>query len=86
MRRKQVPVCVERTRSYSYYSLFLFFFIINYMGDITGQILMATLVRRYAKETEDFNRKFTRPQEDRHKFTGAPWTGGYRWVRSPRAN
>ena len=44
---------------------------------------MTALVRRYAKHTEDFHRKFTLPQEDRHKFTSAPWSGGYRWFRSP---
>jgi len=44
---------------------------------------MAALVRRYTKATEDFNRELTWPQEDRHKFTNAPWPGGYRWFRSP---
>jgi hypothetical protein len=39
---------------------------------------MSALVRRYAKGTEDFHRKFTLPQEDRHKFTSAPWLGGSR--------
>jgi len=24
----------------------------------------------------------TLPQEDRHKFTSAPWSGGYRWFRT----
>jgi hypothetical protein len=44
---------------------------------------MAALVRRYAKHTEDFHRELTLPQEDRHKVTSAPWSGGYRWFRSP---
>jgi len=43
---------------------------------------MAALVRRYTKATEDFNRKFTWPQEDLHKFTSALWSGGYRWFRT----
>jgi hypothetical protein len=36
---------------------------------------MTALVRRYAKHTEDFHRKFTLPQEDRHKFTSATVVG-----------
>jgi hypothetical protein len=43
---------------------------------------MAALVRRYAKHTEDFHRKFTLPQEDRRQFTSAPWSGGFRWFRT----
>jgi hypothetical protein len=32
---------------------------------------------------EEFLQRFTWPEEDRCKFTTAPWSGGYRWFRSP---
>lgn len=45
---------------------------------------MAVLLRRYAKTTEDFHRKFTLPYEDRIKGDATKkWPGGYRWFRSP---
>jgi hypothetical protein len=45
---------------------------------------MAVLLRRYAKATEDFHRKFTLPYEDRIKGAATKkWPGGYRWFRSP---
>ena len=31
---------------------------------------------------DDFLRKLTFPEEDRHLFTAAPWRGGFRWFRS----
>jgi hypothetical protein len=34
-------------------------------------------------EDEAFFRQFVFPEEDRHLFTTAPWTGEYRWFRSP---
>lgn len=45
---------------------------------------MAALVRRYAKNTEDFHRKFTLAYEDWIKRRAlTKWPGGYRWFRSP---
>jgi len=41
------------------------------------------LVRRYQPDDEAFRRQLTFAEEDRHKFTSAPWSGGYRWFRSP---
>ena len=32
---------------------------------------------------EDFFREWTVPEEDRAKYTTQPWTGEYRWFRSP---
>jgi hypothetical protein len=32
---------------------------------------------------EEFLRNLTWPEEDRHLYTSAPWSGGYRWFRSP---
>ena len=36
-------------------------------------------------ETEDeaFLRQFVRPEEDRRRFSHAPYAGGFRWFRSP---
>jgi hypothetical protein len=34
-------------------------------------------------EDEDWLRQWTVPEEDRRKHTSLPWTGGYRWFRSP---
>jgi hypothetical protein len=31
---------------------------------------------------EEFLQNYTWPEEDRHLFTSAPWSGGYRWFRS----
>jgi hypothetical protein len=32
---------------------------------------------------EEFLAEHTWPEEDRHLFTSVPWSGGYRWFRSP---
>ena len=32
---------------------------------------------------EAFLREWTIPEEDRAKYTSRPWTGEYRWFRSP---
>lgn len=32
---------------------------------------------------EAFLRSMTFPEEDRRMFTAAPWSGGFRWFRSP---
>lgn len=34
-------------------------------------------------EGEAFLRSITWAEEDRHRFTSAPWRGEYRWFRSP---
>ena len=34
-------------------------------------------------EYDDFLRSLTWAEEDRHRYTSAPWSGGYRWFRSP---
>jgi len=39
-------------------------------------------VKRYTPEDESFLREVVFPEEDRHLFTSAPWTGEYRWFRS----
>jgi hypothetical protein len=31
----------------------------------------------------EFLRRVTWPEEDRALFTTVPWSGGYRWFRSP---
>lgn len=41
------------------------------------------LNRRYTEEDEVFFNTWVFPEEDRHLFTTAPWSGGYRWFRSP---
>jgi hypothetical protein len=41
------------------------------------------LVRVVDDEDEAFLRTLTRPEEDRHKRTGAKWNGGYRYFRAP---
>jgi hypothetical protein len=33
-------------------------------------------------EEAAFRRLLTFPEEDRHRYTTAPWTGGFRWFRS----
>lgn len=35
------------------------------------------------EEDEAFLRRLIRPEEDRRRYTIAPWSGGYRWFRSP---
>lgn len=44
------------------------------------------LVRRYKPDDEAFRRQLTFAEEDRHLFTTAPWSGGYRWFRSPNVH
>jgi hypothetical protein len=41
------------------------------------------LTDRESEEDEAFLRRIIFCEEDRRKFTSAPWTGGYRWFRSP---
>jgi len=41
------------------------------------------LVRRYNATDEAFLRQVVIPEEDRHLFTAATRSGGYRWFRSP---
>jgi hypothetical protein len=38
---------------------------------------------RDGDDGDDFLRKLTFPEEDRHLFTTAPWQGGFRWFKSP---
>jgi hypothetical protein len=41
-------------------------------------------VRNPNREMEEaFLRTIVFPEEDRHRFTTAPWRGEYRWFRSP---
>jgi hypothetical protein len=40
------------------------------------------IARRYNLEDEKFFRKIVFAEEDRHRFTTAPWRGEYRWYRS----
>jgi hypothetical protein len=35
------------------------------------------------EDDEAFLRAVTFPEEERRLFTTAPWSGGYRWFRSP---
>ena len=44
---------------------------------------MSTDQAVHLSEDEAFLRQFVVPAEDRHLFTTAPWSGGYRWFRSP---
>ncbi len=39
-------------------------------------------VERY-DEARAWLRQFVLPEEDRHLFTSAKWSGEYRWFRSP---
>jgi hypothetical protein len=41
------------------------------------------LTDRESEEDEAFLRRIIFCEEDRRKFTSAPWTGGFRWFRSP---
>jgi hypothetical protein len=40
------------------------------------------IVKRYNLKDEEFLRRVTFPEEDRHHFTSARWGGEYRWFRS----
>jgi hypothetical protein len=35
------------------------------------------------KQDEAFLREWTIPEEDRAKYTSQPWSGEFRWFRSP---
>ena len=35
------------------------------------------------QDQADFLRLVTFPEEDRHLYTSTPWSGGFRWFRSP---
>jgi hypothetical protein len=41
------------------------------------------ILRRYNLEDEAFLRQVVFPEEDRRRFTTAPWRGEFRWFRSP---
>jgi len=41
------------------------------------------VVRRYNAKDEAFLRQVVFPEEDRRLFTTVPWSGGFRWFRSP---
>jgi hypothetical protein len=43
---------------------------------------MTTAVDQHNTQ-HDWLRQWAVPQEDRGKYTSSPWTGGYRWFRSP---
>jgi hypothetical protein len=49
------------------------------MGMNQGHVL----IRRYKPDDEAYRRQLTFAEEDRHRFTTAAWSGGYRWFRSP---
>jgi hypothetical protein len=36
-----------------------------------------------SRDDEAFKRAFTILEEDRHQYTSARWSGGYRWFRLP---
>jgi hypothetical protein len=38
---------------------------------------------RLVREDDQFWQALVPPEEDRAEYTTAPWTGGYRWFRSP---
>jgi len=40
------------------------------------------IIKRYNPRDEEFFRRVVIPQEDRHLFTSAPWSGEYRWFRT----
>jgi len=62
----------------------LFFF---YSLDIYRYPSLETLMGQHNPkdhdEGEDFLRSLTWAEEDRCQYTSAPWSGGYRWFRSP---
>ena len=35
------------------------------------------------EDDEAFLRQLIRPEEDRYRYSHVPWTGGFRWFRSP---
>jgi hypothetical protein len=41
------------------------------------------ILRRYSSQDESFLRSLVFAEEDRYRFTTAPWRGEYRWFRSP---
>jgi hypothetical protein len=41
-----------------------------------------TLIRRYKPDDEAYRRQLTFAEEDRHRFTTAAWSGGYRWFKA----
>jgi hypothetical protein len=44
--------------------------------------ILAEELERY-EAAQVFLRELTIPEEDRSRYTSAPWSGGYRWFRSP---
>jgi len=42
------------------------------------------LVRSHSPEDEAFLRKVTFCEEDRRRYIGKPYTGGYRWFRNSK--
>jgi hypothetical protein len=40
------------------------------------------IIKRYNLEDEKFLRQLVFPEEDRHRFTSAPWRGEFRWFRA----
>jgi hypothetical protein len=40
------------------------------------------IIRRYKPDDEAYRRQLTFAEEDRHRFTTAAWSGGYRWFKS----
>ena len=45
-------------------------------------VSLQQLERQYSQEDETAFRALVFPEEDRSRFTSAPWDGGYRWFRS----
>ena len=43
----------------------------------------SNLVRSYTVEDEAFFQKVTFCEEDRRRYIGKPYSGGYRWFRNP---
>jgi hypothetical protein len=39
--------------------------------------------KQQQKNSDSFLREWTFPEEDRSKYTSRPWSGGFRWFRSP---
>jgi hypothetical protein len=35
------------------------------------------------EQDDQLLQEWTFPEEERHLYTSEPWTGGYRWFRSP---
>jgi hypothetical protein len=36
-----------------------------------------------SEQDDNFLKEWTIPEEDRHLYTTQPWSGEYRWFRSP---